>query len=85
MKKWWELFDEYTTEIHIYNGQIKSLEKAKRIAKALDIIEKEMGIHTVRLYIKWCFFCPDINLSNLGSTIMEQHLRDIILQTKFKK
>lgn len=78
----WNLFDEYTTEIHIYYWQIKSLEKAKKVAKALEILEEEMWIHTTRLYMKWCFFCPEIDLSKLGDTYMEKHLIDIILQCK---
>lgn len=36
--------DEFITHIHITNGQIKSLEKAKKIVDALEIIEEEMGI-----------------------------------------
>lgn len=79
-KFWWELFSEYTTEIHIYNWQIKTLEKAKKIAKALEIIESEMWIHSVRLFMQWCFFCPEIDLSKLWYTFMERHLREIILE-----
>jgi hypothetical protein len=83
-KFWGELFDEYTTEIHIYNGQIKSLEKAKKVAEALDTLEKEMGIHVTRIFMQWCFFCPDIDLSELWNTHMENHLRNIILEYNFK-
>jgi len=78
-----ELFWEYTSEIKIYLGQVKSLEKAKKICGALTILEEEMCIHSTRLYIEWCFFCPDIDLSQLGNTPMEILLREIILDLRF--
>ena len=81
-KRVWELFNEYTSEIHIYRWQIKSIEKATKIAKALATIEEEMWIHTVRLYMEWCFFCPEMDLDKLWATWMERHLRDIIQQIK---
>lgn len=54
--------------IHIENCQIKSLEKAKAVAKALDILEKEMGIHEVEISFKNMFICPDIDLTILANS-----------------
>jgi hypothetical protein len=55
--------------IHIENCQIKSLNKAKAVAAALDIIEKEMGVGPVRIRFKNCFICPDIDLMQLYKSV----------------
>lgn len=54
--------------IHIENCQVKSLEKAQLLAKALDTIEKECGIHEVDISFKNCFICPDIDLTHLTNS-----------------
>ena len=62
--------------------QIKSIEKAKKLAKALDIIEKECGIHETRITIKRAFICPDIDIASLSNTPMECVLNGIIDKIK---
>jgi hypothetical protein len=54
--------------IHIENCQIKSIEKAKLLCCALDIIEKECGIKEVRISFANNFICPDIDLSILENS-----------------
>ena len=69
---------EYITEIIIKKWQIKSLEKAKKIAKAIETIEMECGIHECKITFSECFFCPDIDLNKLIDTPMEECLKEII-------
>jgi hypothetical protein len=59
--------------------QIKSVKKAKLLAKALAVIEEECGIHEVKIELKDVFICPWINLEALDKTPMEELLREIIL------
>jgi len=66
------------SRIILKNIQIKSIGKAKLLAAALDIIEKECGIHEVLISIDNSFICPDIDLRELGETAMENCLLDII-------
>lgn len=54
--------------IHIENCQVKSIEKAKRLAAALDTIEKECGIHEVEISFSDIFICPDIDLTVLSNS-----------------
>jgi hypothetical protein len=54
--------------IHIENCQVKSLEKARILAKCLDTIEKEIGIKSVVISFKDCFICPDIDLTQLSNS-----------------
>lgn len=68
-------------EIKLSNLQIKSLEKAKKVAAALTIIEEEAGIHEVRITIDDCFICPWIDLNELNATPMERLLQPIFKQT----
>ncbi len=56
------------SKIHIENCQIKSLEKAQKIATALDTLEKECGIHEVEISFKDMFICPDIDLTHLTNS-----------------
>jgi hypothetical protein len=73
--------------IHIENCQIKSLNKAKAVAAALDIIEKEMGVGSVRISFKNCFVCPDINLLELYNSVdpMERVMGKIFIMLDKKK
>jgi len=58
--------------------QIKSFNKAKRLAKALTIIEEECGICNVRLVFKDVFLCGWTDFEKLNRTPMERLIRDII-------
>lgn len=69
---------KHITEIIIKNWQVKSLKKAKLLAKALDIIEKEIWIHCVKITLDTMFICPDININLLNKTPMQKILRDIM-------
>lgn len=59
-------------KITLENLQVKSLEKAKRLAYAINIIEEECGIHEVEITFKDFFICPWIDLQDLDSTEMEK-------------
>jgi hypothetical protein len=67
--------------IHIENCQVKSLKKARRIAKLLDRLEKEIGIREVEISFKNTFICPDIDLNILrdSSKPMESILGKIFI------
>ena len=69
-------------EIILDGLQVKSLKKAKKLAKALNVIEEECGIKQVRITLKNMFICPRINLKKLQDTDMERLLRDIIYKLK---
>ena len=58
--------------------QIKSAKKAKKLAKAVSVIEEECGIYECRITIKNAFICPWINLSELSDTGMEGLIKRII-------
>lgn len=62
--------------------QIKSLDKARKLAQALNVIEEECGIHEVKIELKDIFMCPWIDIDQLNNTPMEKLLRDIIVSTK---
>ena len=65
-------------EISLSNLQIKNLDKAKRLAYAISIIEEECGIHEVRLTVKDIFVCPWIDLTQLNGTEMEKILSQLL-------
>jgi hypothetical protein len=58
--------------------QLKSLRSARKLAKALTIIEEECGIKQVRLILKDCFLCGWTDFEKLDRTPMERLIRDII-------
>jgi len=60
--------------------QVKSLEKAKRLAYALNIIEEECGIHETNITITDMFICPWIDLKKLNATEMEKLLQELFKQ-----
>ena len=66
------------SEIILKGLQVKSLEKAKKLAYALNIIEEECGIKNVKIILKDLFFCEWIDIDLLNDTEMECLLRDII-------
>ena len=68
--------------IRLGNLQVKSLKKAKRLAKALEIIEEECGIHEVEIEVRDFFICPWIELSKLDKTGMEKLLAELFFKYK---
>lgn len=68
------------SQIILKGLQIKSLEKAKRLCAALNIIEEECGIRKVEIILKDVFVCGWINENDLGETEMECLVRDIIFK-----
>ena len=58
--------------------KIKSLDKAKKLAYALNIIEEECGIRNVEIILKDMFFCEWIDIAKLNETKMEQLIRDLL-------
>ena len=70
------------SKISLSNLQVKSLEKAKKLARALEIIEEECGIHEVEIAIDNFFICPWIELGQLQSTEMEKLLVELFIKTR---
>jgi len=68
-------------KIRIENLQVKSLEKAKRLAAAIQVIEEECGIHEVEISIDNIFVCPWIDLGDLDTTQMERLLAGLFIKT----
>lgn len=54
--------------------QVKSVEKFKRLAAAVNVIEEECGIHEVDITLKDIFFCPWIDVEQCRETPMERLL-----------
>jgi len=74
--------------LHIENCQIKSLEKAKLVAQALDTLEKECGIHETMISFKGMFICPDIDLTKLANSedpTMEKLIGNLFIRLDKKK
>jgi hypothetical protein len=68
-------------EIRLTGCQIKSIEKARKVAEAWHVLEVETGIRETRITLVNCFICPDITdeeLDTLNQTAMEQAVRKII-------
>ena len=68
-------------KIKLENLQIKSLAKAKKLAKALSVIEEECGIHEVEITIDGVFICPWIELHKLDGSGMEKLLANLFFKT----
>lgn len=66
------------SEITLEHVQIKSTKKAKKLARALNIIEIECGIQSVAFRLVNSFVCPDVDISKLNKTPMEKTLRRLI-------
>ena len=66
------------SEIIFRHIQIKSLKKARKLARALAIIEVECGIQSVGFTLENSFICPDVKVNKLGKTPMEKTLRKLI-------
>ena len=58
--------------------QIKTLEKAQKLASALNTIEEECGIKNVNIEFKNMFLCEWIDLEELNKTEMECLIRDML-------
>jgi hypothetical protein len=65
-------------EIVLEGLQVKSLAKARLLAKSLQVIEEECGIHEVRITIKNSFVCAWINLTSLNRTPMERLVAELL-------
>ena len=73
-------------KISLENLQVKSLDKAKKLAAALNVIEEECGIHEVEIAINGLFVCPWIEIEKLNDTPMEKLLKDLFIKVgHFKK
>lgn len=62
--------------------QIKSIEKFKKLADAINTIEEECGVHEVTITIKDIFFCPWIDVEKCRDTHMERLLIGLIERLK---
>lgn len=62
--------------------QIKSLEKAQKLAAALNTIEEECGIYHVEFTFKDIFICEWIDLGELNQTEMECLVRDLLIKLR---
>ena len=58
--------------------QIKSLDKAKKLAYALNIIEEECGIKNTQIVFKDMFVCEWIDFGKLNETEMELLIKDLL-------
>lgn len=72
--------------IILENLQVKSLEKAQRLAAAIGVIEAECGIHEVEVTVRGNFFvCPWIDLTKLDNGPEEKLLRDLLIRYDIKR
>ena len=58
--------------------QIKNIEKAKKLAYAINMIEEECGIKSVSIEFKNMFICDWIDFEKLNNTEMEKLIKRII-------
>lgn len=58
--------------------QVKNLKKARKLAKAINTIEEECGIHSVKIEFRDFFVCPWINFKKMDKTEMERLVRDLL-------
>ena len=65
-------------KIILDGGQLKSLDAARKVAKGLGLIEATWGIHSVRVTLKNCFICCDVDWRSLNDTPEEILLRSLI-------
>lgn len=72
-------------KIILENLQVKNLEKAKKLAAAVTVIEEECGIHEVEISIDGFFICPWIDLKQLNETGMEKLLSDLFFKASKQK
>lgn len=72
-------------KITLENLQVKSLEKAKKLAKALETIEEECGIHEVEIEISGFFICSWIDIAQLQNSGMEKLIAELFIKSKVLK
>jgi len=72
------------SEIVLKNIQIKSIEKACKVAKALTVLEEETGIKETKITLDNVFWCPWIDNDKLNKTPMEKILVEIIDKIKIQ-
>lgn len=65
-------------EIALVGLQVKSFEKAKLLAGALDVIEVECGIGSVQIRVRDVFVCPDIDWHGFSTTPMETLVQQLL-------
>lgn len=65
-------------EIKLTGVQIKSLAKARKVARALDTLEVECGIGPTWITFENVFLCPDIDWNKLDKTPMQRSMRKIV-------
>lgn len=70
------------SSITLKNLQVKSLDKAKKLARALEVIEEECGIHEVEITIDNVFICPWIDMERLQGSEMEKLLVELFEKVK---
>lgn len=66
------------SQITLKHIQVKSFRKARKLAKALNVIEIECGIQSVEFELISSFICPDLKVKKLNRTPMEKVLRRLI-------
>tara|TARA_R110000772_G_C13310212_1_gene439958 strand:+ start:6938 stop:7153 length:216 start_codon:yes stop_codon:yes gene_type:complete len=66
------------SEIILRGIQVKNIDKAKKLAYALNIIEEECGVRKVNIVFKDVFICEWINLNELNGTEMEKLIQGIL-------
>jgi hypothetical protein len=69
-------------EISLSGIQIKSVEKFKKLAAAINTIEEECGIFEVNVRLSNIFFCPWIDVEQCRETPMERLLIGLVEKTK---
>jgi hypothetical protein len=72
-------------EIKLTGLQIKSLKKARKLSKALEVIEEECGIGPVMIKFQDMFICPWIDANKLNKTGMQKVVRNIIRKIRKKQ
>lgn len=71
--------------IKLENLQIKSIDKARKLAEALNTIEEECGIHEVMIELVDPYICCWIDLDDLNRTDMEVVLSEILKEIRTKQ
>lgn len=66
------------SEIILKNVQFKSIEKVRKVCKALNDIEEESFIKVGKITIENSFVCPWINFDELRKTEMEKLISSIL-------
>ena len=62
--------------------QIKNIDKARKLAAAINTIEEECGVYHVEISLKDIFICEWIDLEELNGTEMECLIRDLLIKIR---